>query len=185
MRWVLRIILVYVALALQNAVGLLVHIPTSSLGDIAPDLLAGAAVFVVLNVRGLSDVLIVCWVLGIGLDLTSTGGSGGASVVGPMALAYAAAAWVVFQLREAFYREQAVSQAVLAALFVLVAHGLWITMQLVLALRSAHWELYGRLMLQACLVALYSGALAPVVCAVLGRMAGWVISPAARSGRNR
>jgi cell shape-determining protein MreD len=177
MRWILWIILAYLALAVQNALGILIGIHTSWLGDIRPDILAAAAVFVVLTVRNLHDVIIACWLLGLGLDLTS-----GQGVVGPMALAYSGAAFVVFRVRDAFFRDRLSSQIIMTAIFALMAHVAWITLQLVLALRSAHWESLGRLLLQACVLTLYSGLLAPMVFALLGRCSRWLIAPAAGRG---
>jgi cell shape-determining protein MreD len=177
MRWILWIILAYLALAVQNALGILIGIHTSWLGDIRPDILAAAAVFVVLTVRNLHDVIIACWLLGLGLDLTS-----GQGVVGPMALAYSGAAFVVFKVRDAFFRDRLSSQIIMTAVFALLAHTAWIILQLVLALRSGHWESFGRLLLQACLLTVYSGLLAPMVFALLGRCSRWLVAPAAGRG---
>ena len=177
MRWILWIIVAYLALAIQNMLGILVRIETLWLGDIRPDILAAAAVFVTLTARNLLDVVIACWLLGLGLDLTS-----GQGVVGPMPLAYSAAAYVVFQVRDAFFRDRVSSQIILTALFALLAHTAWITLQLLLAMRAGRWDSYGRWLLQACLLAAYSGLLAPAVFGVLGRCSRWLIIPAASRG---
>jgi cell shape-determining protein MreD len=177
MRWILWIIVAYLALTVQNVLGVLICFHTSWLGDIRPDILAAAAVFVVLTTRNVQDVVIACWLLGLGLDLTS-----GQGVVGPMPLAYSAAAFLVFKVRDAFFRDRLSSQIILTAVFALVAHFAWITLQLVVAMRSARWDLYGHQLLQACLLAAYSGLLAPVIFAILSRCARWLITPAGSRG---
>jgi cell shape-determining protein MreD len=177
MRWILWIILAYLALTVQNVLGILVFIPTSWPGDIRPDILAAAAVFVAFSAKNPLDVVIACWLLGLGLDLTS-----GQGVVGPMPLAYSAAAYVVFRMRDAFFRDRLSSQIILTGVFALLAHVTWITLQLVLALGAGHWESYGRMLIQACLLAVYSGLLAPVIFALLGRCSRWLITPAASRG---
>ena len=177
MRWILWIILAYLALTVQNVLGILISFHTSWLGDIRPDILAAAAVFVVLTARNMQDVVIASWLLGMGLDLTC-----GQGVVGPMPLAYSAAAFLVFKVRDAFFRDRLSSQVILTAVFALVAHIAWITLQLLVAARSARWDLYGHQLLQACLLAMYSGLLAPMVFAVLGRCARWLITAAGGRG---
>ena len=82
MRWIVVIILAYLALAAQNVLGILVCIRTESMGRIAPDIIAAAAVFFALSVRNVQDVTIACWVLGIGLDLATQY----ASAIGPTTL---------------------------------------------------------------------------------------------------
>ena len=177
MRWIVWIILVYLAVAVQNVLGILLCLRTEWLGDIRPDVLAALGVFAVLSVRGLPDAIIACWLLGLGLDLTN-----GQGVVGPMPLACSAAAYVLFKIRDSFFRDRVSSQIFLTTLFALLAHAIWITLQLLLAFRDGRWDLYGRWLLQACMLALFSGLLAPVFFAVLTRCSRWLIAPAGGRG---
>lgn len=175
MRWVLWIILVYAATVLQNMVGVLLHIRTEYMGIIRPDILAAMGVFVVLSVRALPDAVIACWLLGMGLELAGVQG-----VVGPMMLAYSAAAYILFRIRDSFFRDRLSSQIFLTALFALLAHAIWVTLQL--ALGQVRWDQYGRWLLQALMLAIYSGILAPAIFALVGRFSRWLIAPAAGRG---
>ena len=165
-RWIIFVIVAYLAVVVQTTVGGLLVIHTEWVGPVGPDLLAMMAVFVAMAVRGGADAGLACWVLGFGLDLAS--GPGGTTVVGPMAIAYTLGGLAVFQLREALFRDKIVTQVVITLLFTAAVHTLWVTLQAILT-RSLTWDQYGIALLQAVLLAAYTAVLVPFVHAVLLR----------------
>lgn len=194
MRWLLFVILVYVALLLQTTFGNLLMVRSEWPGPIMPDLLAAVAVFFALSLRQSADVVIACWALGLGLDLTTTGAMAGAAdgqfflpPLGPMAIAYTLAGLTVFKLREAFFRERVFSQMILVAFFVVAAHGLYVLIISLVGSRHGQWDYFGQRLVQALLTALYSAALAPLVHSLLRRSEKMLIAPVGgrNSGRER
>ena len=184
MRWLSLAILAYALLLLQTTVGSLLTFRAGALGPVGPDLLALVATFVALNVRSGLDAMLAAWMLGLGLDLMTGAGPSVSSVTGPMPLAYALAGGLVYQVREAFFRERLVTQALLAAGFCLAAHAMWLVLQWLLCARAAGVGL-GRPLLAAVAVAAYTGALMPGASFVLKRMRRMLIvaPPPAGPGR--
>jgi rod shape-determining protein MreD len=170
MRWVPFLILVWVVVLLQTTFGRALTITTSSLGAVAPDLAALVAVFVAFYVRTWPDAMLGGWALGLAIDLTTSGGAGAGTAVGPMAVAYAVTAALLFRVREAFFRERALTQGVLALAFCLLAHGTWVAAQTLLARGDADWSAYGRTMLQAAALACYTAVLMPLAHLALGKI---------------
>jgi hypothetical protein len=84
-----------------------------------------------------------------------------------MPIAYALVAGLIFRVREAFFRDRAMTQVLVALFFVLLSHGLWVTIQ---ALRAGGiaWADYRRYLLQVLLVAVYSAVLTPLLQHLLG-----------------
>lgn len=159
MRWIVLLILAFLVLLVQTSLGRVLTI-SLDVGPIAPDWAAMTAVFIALRARQSLDALIAAWILGMGVDLASSGGLGSSTVVGPMAMAYCLGCGMVFRVREAFFREKALSQAVLCLGFVLIAHWTWLLIQ---AIRTGQsWGNWGDLFMQVLLVALYSAVLAPL-----------------------
>jgi len=185
MHWIPFVILAYVVVLVQVTVWGTLTFTGTAIGSIGPDLAAMVAVFIALNARRGTEVMIAAWILGFGLDLTTGGGTVSAAAVGPMAAGYALAAGAIHRVREAFFRERAVTQAFLAALFCLVAHGLWVTVQCLLAYEVVTWSTWGRLLLQAAALACYTGVLMPLVNLLLRRVRGLLISAPLRRGRRR
>ena len=186
MQWVMFIILTWVLIILQTTVGQILSFETVSLGTIGPDLLASLAVFAVLSVRTATDAMLAACVLGIALDVTTVGAAGSVAVIGPMPIAYALAARVMFEVREAFFRERVGTQMLLTLLFCLVAHGLWVTFQSLFAYGLTTWAEYWRMILQAAAVSAYSGLLAPIMLWLFGKARRWLITaPVGRARRNR
>jgi len=187
MRWIPFIVLIYLVVIVQTTVGGILTFAGGGIGTIGPDLMAIVAVFVAMHVRSGSDAALAAWAAGLALDLTTAGGPGAATVVGPMPIAYALAAAAVFKIREAFFRERAVPQALLALIFCLLAHGLWLTLQSLLARGEAiTWSTYGRRLLQAAMLAAYTAVLMPIAHRGLFRIRGWlIVAPAGRSRRAR
>lgn len=184
MYWIPFVILVYLVMLIQATVWGMLTFTGTAIGTIAPDLAAMVAVFIALNARRGSEVMIAGWVLGLAVDLTTAGGAGAATAVGPMAIGYALAVAAIYRVREAFFRERVLTQAFLAAMFCIVAHGLWVVVQCLLAYEVITWRDFGRLLLQAAALAAYTGALMPLVNVLLGWTRPLLIStPAGRSRR--
>jgi len=169
MRWIPLLILTYVVVLLETTLGRALFIDTVSLGSVGPDLTALVAVFVVFHARGATDAMLTAWILGFAVDLTVGGAAGGMAVVGPMSIAYSLVAGMLWRVRDAFFRERAVTQALLALAFCALAHGAWVTMQAMLAPGPGGFGDYGRTMLQALAVAVYTAALMPLAHYALSR----------------
>jgi len=176
MRWIPFIILVYVVVLFQTTLGRVLVFSTTAAGTIGPDLTALLAVFVAFYVRGWADAMLAGWALGLAVDLTTVGGIGSGTVVGPMAIAYALAAGILFRIREAFFRERALTQALLAGGFCLLAHAAWVTMQSLLTPGGVSWSGYGQTLLQAVGLAGYSGALMPLAHYLLTKCQRWILT---------
>lgn len=187
MRWVVLIIMAYVVVLLQATLGDVLTFTASPIGAIGPDLAAIAAVFLVLHAPTLADAMLSGWMLGLAVDLSTAGAPGGATAIGPMALGYAFAAAVLFQMREAVFQDRKPTQMLLTLLFCLIAHGLWITLQSLLSFGEVSWSRYGRLWMQAAALAGYTALLAPLGYAAMRRMRRWFVatSPTRRSRMGR
>ena len=104
-----------------------------------------------------------------------------AALVGLIGLAPAG---LLFRVREAFFRERAMTQAMLAMAFCLMAHGLWVTSQALLGAGEMAWSTYGRTLLQAVGVSGYTALLMPLVHFGLVKCRRWFLaSSAGRRGR--
>jgi len=182
MRWVPLAILAYLVLLAQTTVGRVLAFDWPAVGTIGPDLLAMVAVYGALHARLRADAMLAAWGLGLLVDLTTAGGPGTVTRVGPMAAGYVLAVWVVASLREAFFRERAGAQVLLAAVFCAVAHGLWVTAQSLLAMR---WADYGAMLLQAACLAAYTGLLMPLGHWALRRCHGLILSTPPERSRRR
>ena len=184
MRWVPFVILSCLLLVVQTTLGRVLTFNSASVGTIGPDLLAIVAVFVALHVQAELDAAIAAWVLGLALDLAAAGGAGSTTVIGPMPVAYALGAWIVYRVREAFFRERMSSRAFLALLFCGVSHAVWVTAQSLLAGGAATWAGYGSLLLQAAALAVYTAALTPLGFWALLRIRKWILLvPSGRARR--
>ena len=181
MRWFPFAILIYVAVLLQVALGAL-PVRFIITGDIAPDITAVLAVFFALSLRDSRDAMMAAWSLGLAMDLMLCGMGGVSTVVGPMAIAYVLASGVIFRLREAFFRERALARALLALLFCLIVHSLWVTMQTLLGFA---WSAWWPAITKAIGISLYTAVIAPLVCIVLQQFCGWFVATPARRLRRR
>ena len=179
MRWIPFAIVVYVWVILQTTLGRLFVISVGGIDRIGPDLLAVVAVFLVIRVANLYEVMIAAWALGLVLDLTA-GSAFGSPVLGPMAISYCLAAWILFRLRDAVFSEQWTTQMILAFVFCLISHTSWIISQSVL---TWSWSAGGRMMIQALGLAAYTGLLMPLFMRPLGRLSGLLMHPPARRGQ--
>jgi len=181
MRWIPFIILIYVAVLVQVAMGAL-PVYFSLTGNIAPDITAIVAVFLSLSLRDPRDAMIAAWSLGLAMDLMLCGMGGAPTVVGPMAIAYVAGSGLIFRVREAFFRERALARALLTLLFCLIVYILWVTMQTV---RGFAWSAWWPAMTRTIGISIYTAVIAPLVCMVLQRCSGWFIATPARRLRRR
>jgi len=183
MRWVQFLILVWVTVVVQATLGGAVAFNMPLLGRIAPDLLAIVAVFVAVRGPNLQAVMKAAWVLGFAVDLTAVAGTGLPTVVGPMSIAYALSAGLIFQMREAIFGEQPVIQGTLALLFCAMSHLIWITAQAIL---GGGWQHYGSLIMQVIGISLYTALVMPVGFWALSRAHGLIIDvPVRRTVRSR
>lgn len=182
--WVPFILLACLVLLVQTTVGGLLAFTVKGVGGVCPDLLAILATFVALWARSGVEVMLTAWGMGFALDLTSGGGAGAGSVLGPMSLGYALAAGLIFRIREAFFRDRMLPQAVLVLVFCIVAHGVYLTMQSLLAYRYTSWSEYGRRMLQAGMLAVYTAVLMAPGRWVLAKLQRRLIAlPSGRASR--
>ena len=186
MRWIPFVILAYLVVLMQTTLGRFLTFTTAGIGSIGPDLIAMVAVFVAFYVRNWVDGMLAAWVLGLVVDLTTGGAAAAGTVIGPMPIAYALAAGLLFRVREALFRERALTQALLAGGFCLLTHGLWVTVQSLLAYDAMTWSAYGKTLLQAAALAAYTAALMPLAHFALGKVQRWfLVAPVAavRAGR--
>lgn len=176
MRWVPLAILAYAVLLAQTTVGELIRIELPGLGVLRPDLLAMLALFVTLHARSGTDAAIAAWALGFAADLAVGGATGGGTVVGVMALSYAVASGLVYRSREAFFGDRPATQILLGLWFVGVAHGLWVTLQCLLAYPAVGWGQYADLLAQALGVVGYTALLTPIGLWLLKKTERFLIS---------
>ena len=175
MKWVPFIILTYLVMLAQCTLGAGLTFPVTAIGKVGPDLSALLAVFIALNVRTGSHAALAGWILGFAVDLTTVSAAGGVTAVGPMPIAYAAAAALVFQIREAFFYQRIGPQIFLTLMFCLLAHGIWVTLQAGLTFGDVSWSDYGRMLLQATALAIYTAVLMPPAYYGLRRIRRWLI----------
>jgi hypothetical protein len=68
----------------------------------------------------------------------------------------------------------------------MLAHGLWVTAQSLIAVKSTTWDMFGQMLLQALLLAMYTAVFAPPLCALLRRCEPLLVTPrGGRTGRER
>lgn len=185
MRWTPFLIFAYLFTLAQTSLGRMLMLDRLTMGPVGPDFVLLLAVFVALYVRSATDAMLVGWVLGLLIDLTTGGGAGTATRVGPMAIYYALACWLVFQVREAIYRERALPQMLLAGGFCLLTHTLWVSTQMLLGSGHVFWGSFGRLLLQVLLSSIYTGLLMPLVHFVLMPCRSWLLTTPPRRSRRR
>ncbi len=186
MRWIPFFIFAYLFVLVQTTLGKILTLERLTIGPVGPDLIVLFAVFLALNIRNVTDGMLVGWVLGTLIDLTTAGGPGSATCVGPMAILFALAVWIIFGLRDAIFHRRALTQMILATAFCLLTHGLWVSAQSLLAAGSISASVYGRMLLQVLLSAVYTGLLMPLVYFLLSAPRGWILNyPLARRRRSR
>lgn len=184
MRLIPFLLVSYALLWLQATLGRILTIHGLEIGPVGPDFLAVFAVFIAMYVRTAGEAALAGWILGFLLDLSTSGGAMPATAVGPMSLAYTVVSWFCFRIRDALFRDRALPQMLLGALFVLLTHTLWAALQALL-IGGIGWGGFGELLLQILLSAVFTALLVPMLCSLflLGR--GMVLLPAAGRGRRR
>lgn len=179
MRWIAFILLACGIVLVQATLGGLLTLAFPA-GPVRADLVAAAAVFTAMYTRSATDAMLGGWILGLAVDLTTAGGPWGSPVVGLFAVIYSLLGGAVFRIREAFFRDRALTQAIVTALFCLVGHWCWITAQ---SLRLGGWEFYGSTLVQAAAIAGFTGVLAPLMHLLLAWGAKWIFPPLSSRGR--
>jgi rod shape-determining protein MreD len=183
MRWIPFIILAYLTTILQTSFGRILVFDRLAIGPVGPDFLAMLAVFVGLWARSGADAMLAGWCLGMLMDLTTGGGAGVSTVVGPMALSFGAGTWLLVRVREGLFRERALPQMMLAVFFVLLTHTLWAAMQALLGRGAVSFATFGRTMLQILASAAYTGLLMPLAHTVYSVCRGWLLIAPPKRGR--
>lgn len=183
MRWLLTIIMTYLIVLLQTTIGKMFTFERFAIGPFGPDFMAIFVVFVTLFARTQVDALMVAWIAGMMVDLTTAGGAGLATRVGVMPLCYMLGAWVVFNLREGLYRDRFLPQMMVAGIFCLISHMVWIIIQSIFG--SVGWGVFGRLIGQVLLSSIYTGLFAPLLCFVLMFTRGFFMGGHGQRGRGR
>jgi rod shape-determining protein MreD len=173
MRWVYFLILILLGVILQTTLVQLLWFQTA-LGWIGPELLAAVAVFVALNARNRTDAALAGWALGFGLDLTLSG-----PAMGLLPLLYAAAGAGLQHVREAFFRERAVTQMLLTFAFCAFVYEAWTLWDVLVG----DGERLGRRVLQALGLSAYTAVLAPLVYAALRRIDAVLLAMPVRRGK--
>ena len=149
MRWVVAIILAYLAAVLQSTV-----VRYISLGGVGPDLFVILAVVYLLRAKR-DDALIVSWVIGLTKDLSSSG------PMGLYAIAFGVMAVVVVRLRELVLAEQVSTQVIVTFAAVLMTE--WMALLLAWVFGAAERFLWREFFWHFFFVAVYSAVLAPPV----------------------
>lgn len=117
MRWPVFLLFGFVALALE--VSLSNALRLDSLGGIGPSFVACVAVLVAMFANRLS-ALWACWALGVVMDLLARD-AGGNAIIGPYALGYVFAAYIVTLLRTMVFRRKALTMGAMTFIFLLAA----------------------------------------------------------------
>ncbi len=181
MRWIPLTITAYLLVLCQGTLAKAITISGLAIGPVGPDLMAIAVVFVALVVSDITDAMIAGWIFGMALDIAAYGGLGLPTVIGPMSIAYALGAAGVFSIRGAFFRNKTGPQIVIALIFCVFSHLLWVTLQY---LRSGGLAGgFGRMVLQVFAISAYTAALMPFGFRMLGRVRNWLF--VAEAGRAR
>ena len=182
MRWIPFMIFAYLFVLAQSTLGKILTFDRLPFGPVGPDLLVLLAVFIGLNAKNVVDGMIACWLIGLLIDLTTAGGIGAATRIGPMAFGYSLCVWMVFAMREAMFRERALPQMLMAGLFCLISHGFWVTVQSIFATECT-WATYGTLLLQVIISAVYTAMLMPLINFILTPCRGMMMTTISEKSR--
>ena len=170
MKWTAFGILAAATLVLQTTVG-----PVVAIQSVRPNWMIVLAVFYALW-GPWPDAAIAAWLLGLAVDLQSAASGGGR--IGLYAICFGAAAWAMMRIRSAFFRDHAVTQFVMTAVFALAVELLveavrWWTLRGAYPERQAGWFAF--------FTALYTAAWAPYMHWLLLRFHRWTgLKPAHR-----
>jgi len=188
-RWIVFLIAAVVALVFDTGPAEVLRI--EKLWDIRPSLCAVVVVFVALSApRG--PALWACLLLGVLRDLCNPLTTAGGEVVyliGPYALGYTAAAWIILQLRSSVFRRRALTIGVMTMGCLVVSGAIALV---IFAVRSRGWYPGGPIhatdmsapveVLRRGLIAVYSGILAvPAGWLLVRSMPAWGFQNATRT----
>ena len=183
MRWVPLAILIYVLVVIQTSLLGIVTFEWAGIGPVRPDLMAILAVYLALYARSGTDAMLAAWIMGMAIDLTTGAGPEISTAVGPMALGYALAAGCIFRLREVVFRNSYAAQGLMAGLFCVLSHGFWVTLQWLVMPGKITASGYALMLVQAVLLAVYTGLLMPFGAIGLRRCERWILSAPSGSAR--
>lgn len=160
MRWIPFLVLAYLAVVLHTSLGDVLSVPFQSWLILRVDLLAGLAVMITLRVRTRADAMLAAWVLGLLADLTTIG-----TPIGLWAACFTLGSVAVYQVREAVFSGNPLTQFVMALMFCLLAHGLCVLFDN-LYVRASAAGLW-RDLLAVLMISLCTAGLTPVLCRLL------------------
>ncbi len=140
---------------------------SSSVGWIGPILPACVAVCMALYSRSAVDAALAGWILGFALELPLAG-----ETMGVLSLLFAAGGATIYTMRDAFFRDRVITQAMLGFLFCLGIFEISVLYSRVALPGSA--RSMGAAALQVLLVAIYTGVFTPIVCAGLKPLHHWL-----------
>ena len=181
MRWAPFLIVAYLFTLLQASLGRALVIQSATVGPFGPDFVTGVAVFFALSCRTRIDAMLAAWVLGTLLDLTTAGGPGMVTHVGPMAISLVFVTWALHGMRDAIYRDRAVPLMIVGFLACVVSHALWLLLQ---CLATWTWASVTAMVVPIVLSGVYTGLLMPLIAMILRGIQGWLIAaPPTRSRR--
>ena len=184
-RWFPGVVVGWAFLLIQTTVGGMLWFTVKDVGPAAPDLLAIVAVFLALWSRSGVEVMLTAWCLGFALDLTTGGGDAAGSVLGPMSIGYSLGAGLIFRIREAFFRDKPLPQAILVIIFCVVAHGLYVGLQGLVAYRHVTMLRLAMRLGQVGMLAAYTAVLMVPGHWLLWRIQRWIITaPVGRTARS-
>ena len=172
MKWIPFIILAIITITCQTTVVQAMAIRTQG-NVIWPDWMFILATHYALW-GPMPDVAIAAWLLGLGVDIHTEGR------IGLFAFLYGAAAWLLLYIRQALYRENAVTQVILTLIMMFLVQAA--------ALFYTRWASHANttsssLWLAALYTAVYTAACAPYLHWLLLRMGRWTgLKTGRRSG---
>jgi len=167
-RWIGFFLAAVAAVIVQISLGAVLRFRLGSGGlCLAVDFLAILAVMIGLRASETAPAILAGWILGLGIDLATTG-----TPVGLYALTFAMATAVVAQIRPAVFVENPLTQAIVALVFCLLAHGAARTF---ICLYVQPGSGLGRQWLQALLGGLATAVVAPPVLRALRPLSGLII----------
>ena len=173
MRWIYIILMALAATLMQTTAAQVLWLPTG-VGWVGPIVPAAAGVFVGLYARSAVDAALAGWLLGFCLELPL-----GGATIGLLSLLFAAGCAGLLAVREAFFRDRLLTQAVLGLLFCMAVYEAWAIFDAFIPGGSGH---LGRASLQVLAASAYTAVLTPLVCALLKPLqrAMWTMPSMAR-----
>ena len=168
MRWIGFFLVALAAAAVQVSLGAILRIRLGGSGlCLAVDFLAILAVAIGLRGPDPAQSALAGWCLGLLIDLSTTG-----TPVGLYAVTFAMATGVVAQIRPAVFVENPLTQAILAVVLCLLAHG---AARVFVCLYVRPGGDLGRQLLQTLLVGLCTAVVTPLAMRALRPVTGLIV----------